>query len=161
MTFNTPALSEGNYTGTIRSQSTTQSSNGVEFFQMTFGDLVFQDGSETGVPLSGDATCEVKLPLTDKAAEYTKKKTDALGFVGSFNQWNPEDDQHVSIVGTTGCKLRMKNNAEWGPQWDISLGKGIKTLGVMEAKQAGAKWSHIFQAGPAQPGPSGATGGSW
>ena len=158
--FNTPALTEGNYTGTVRSQKTTQSSNGVEFFQMTFGDLVFQDGSETGVPLAGDATAEIRLPVTEKSAEYTKKKLDTIGYAGSFNQFNPEDDQHVSIVGTAGVKLRMKNS-EWGDDWDISLGKGIKTLGVMEAKQAGAKWSHIFQAGPAKPAQTGAGNTSW
>jgi hypothetical protein len=158
--FNTLALEEGNYTGTVRSQTTTTSSKGVLFFEMEFDNLVFQDGSETGVPITGNTTRRVRLPVTKKAADWTKQKLDTIGYVGSFNQFNPEDDQHVNIVGTTGCKLRMKNS-DWGEDWDISLGKGIQTLGVMEAKQAGAQWIHVFPSGPAKPTSDGATGNSW
>jgi len=158
--FNTPALTEGNYTGTVRSQTTTTSSSGTLFFEMEFDNLVFQDGSDTGVPLSGDTTRRIRLPVTDKSAAYTKQKLDSIGWSGAYNQFNPEDDQHVSVVGTAGCKLRMKHS-DWGEDWDISLGKGIKTLGVMEAKQAGAQWSHIFPNGPAKPSSTATTGNSW
>jgi hypothetical protein len=160
MTDFTTALQEGNYTGTVRSQSTTTSSNGTHFFEMEFGDLVLLDGSETGVPVSGNTTRRVRLPLTDKSAAYTKQKLDSIGWSGAFNQFNPQDDQHISIVGTSGCKLRMKHS-DWGEDWDISLGKGLKTLGVMEAKQVGAQFSNHFPAAPAKPAATATNGNTW
>ena len=147
--FNVNGLREGSYTGDVKSQALTESSTGTFLFELEFENLVFQDGTETGSPVAGDTICVIRLPMTDRAATYTIRKLATLGYEGSADQFTSESPDHISIVGNQG-KLHMKNS-DWGADWDVSIGKGTKPLGLMDAKQQGAKWSHLMPKAPPKP----------
>lgn len=132
-------LKAGNYEGEVVSQELTKSTNGHTTFEIKFGNLVHEDGTE----VEPEIRRTVRLYLTEKAADYTIKKLAAVGFVGLPSQFILEDADAISIIGNT-AKLWMKPGDK-GEDWDISSGSKTSSSTTMDeitAKQADAQFGH-------------------
>ena len=132
-------LKAGNYEGEVVSQELTKSTNGHTTFEIKFGRLVHEDGTE----INPEVRRTVRLYLTDKAADYTIKKLAAVGFIGLPSQFILEDADAISIIGNT-ANLWMKSGDK-GEDWDISTGsKSSSSTSIDEitAKQVDAQFGH-------------------
>lgn len=132
-------LKAGNYEGEVVSQELLNSKTDKPHFEIKFGRLVHEDGTE----VNPDVRRTVRLYLTDAALDFTIKKAASVGFSGSPSQFMLEDPDAISIIGNT-AKLYMKIG-EYGEDWDISTGGGASAgtaIDEVTAKQLDAKFGH-------------------
>lgn len=137
--FDSQPFKAGNYEGEVVSQELTKSTNGHTTFEIKFGRLVHEDGTE----INPDVRRTVYLYLSENAADYTIKKLAAVGFEGLPSQFRLEDADAISIIGNT-AKLWYKPT-EKGGDWDISTGSktsSSKSMDEITAKQADAQFGH-------------------
>ena len=143
-------LPTGNYEGEVISQELTLSKNGHPTFEIKFGNLVHA----TDGPVNPETRRTVRLYMTDKSADFTIKKLDTAGFVGSLDQFSLDDSDAISIIGNK-VPLYMKEGTH-GEDWDISSGNSSSsvTMDTITAKQEAAKWSHKMLKGVPTPAPT-------
>jgi len=143
-------LPTGNYEGEVISQELTLSKNGHPTFEIKFGSLVHA----TDGPVNPETRRTVRLYMTDKSADFTIKKLDTAGFVGSLDQFSLDDSDAISIIGNK-VPLYMKEGTH-GEDWDISSGNSSSstTMDTITAKQEAAKWSHKMLKGVPTPAPT-------
>jgi hypothetical protein len=143
-------LPTGNYEGEVISQELTLSKNGHPTFEIKFGNLIHT----TSGPVNPETRRTVRLYMTDKSADFTIKKLDTAGFVGSLDQFSLDDSDAISIIGNK-VPLYMKEGTH-GEDWDISSGNSSSstTMDTITAKQEAAKWSHKMLKGVPTPAPT-------
>ena len=143
-------LPTGNYEGEVISQELTLSKNGHPTSEIKFGNLIHT----TSGPVNPETRRTVRLYMTDKSADFTIKKLDTAGFVGSLDQFSLDDSDAISIIGNK-VPLYMKEGTH-GEDWDISSGNSSSstTMDTITAKQEAAKWSHKMLKGVPTPAPT-------
>jgi hypothetical protein len=145
--FNT-TLPAGDYEGKVFSQRFYENDNGTPLFEIGVQDLVNSD-PDSFAPVNGDTRRYIRMPLTDRASKYTVRKLKAIGYEGSPSQFNPDDADHISLVGKT-VNLYMKIGS-YGEDWDISTPRSNEPMDNLKAKQWDARFSHLMPKKPQAP----------